>query len=139
MDPIRRGLFTPGQPPLVGISSTFHLSFSETSRLARRLRRIDQDMKIVVGGAFANALASRAPLTDFEKPMRRPEIDFVLHAMNSETDLLSLIVSLREGYDLKDVRNLCFFDKKAQKQSFFLAASPVVWHPPKLDMVAPLG
>jgi anaerobic magnesium-protoporphyrin IX monomethyl ester cyclase len=43
------------RPPLVGISSTFYLSWKEVGHVAKRLRGLDPEMDIVLGGAYANA------------------------------------------------------------------------------------
>src|SRR3989338_10344897 len=40
--------------PLVGISSTFHLSYPGLQRIAKKLQTLDSAMEIAVGGAFVN-------------------------------------------------------------------------------------
>ena len=41
-------------PPLVGISTTFHLAWTELKRIVRKLRSFAPDMEIAAGGAFLN-------------------------------------------------------------------------------------
>src|SRR6185312_8443915 len=74
------------RPPLVGISSTFYLSWKEVGHVTKRLRAIDPDMEIVLGGAFANAETINGTPADFEQRMRRYGIRYALHAFNSEVD-----------------------------------------------------
>jgi anaerobic magnesium-protoporphyrin IX monomethyl ester cyclase len=65
------------RPPLVGISSTFYLSWKEVGRVAAQLRKLDQDMEIVPGGAFANAEFIGNKTEVFERPMRKYGIRYV--------------------------------------------------------------
>jgi hypothetical protein len=61
-------------PPLIGISTTFYLGYSEVSRIVKRLRSHDKNMKIVIGGAFANEQTINLKIEDFEiagKKMRK--------------------------------------------------------------------
>ncbi|OAN49176.1 hypothetical protein A6A04_03415 [Paramagnetospirillum marisnigri] len=118
------------KPPLVGISSTFYLTFKEVGKLAKRLRKLDPDMEIVLGGAFANGQVSGGGgVAGLEKPMRRYGIDYALHAFNSDRDLRDLLLVRKEGGDIGTVRNLCYFDK----DRFTATASE--WNTPLLDEV----
>ncbi|MDO8607477.1 MAG: radical SAM protein [Phaeospirillum sp.] len=120
-------------PPLVGISSTFYLGFKEVGRVARRLRAFDTDMEIVLGGAFTNSRALSGGAESLERPMRKYGIDYVLHAFNSDTDLLALMLARKGGADLDQVANLCRFDGGFAKGRFTASASR--WNPPMLDEV----
>ncbi len=117
------------RPPLVGISSTFYLGVKEVGRIARRLRAVDPDMEIVLGGAFANGHATGKGVEAFEKPMRRYGIDYVLHAFNSDRDLRDLLLARKAGRDLDEVRNLC----RLEDGRFTASASQ--WNTPLLDEV----
>jgi len=130
-------------PPLVGISSTFYLSFKEIGRLTRKLLDFDPEMEIALGGAFANGHATGGSPLDFEKPMRRYGIKYALHAFNSELDLRDLILARKGGRSPDTVRNLCYLDgKKAKTASFettqvdwnkpVLKDAPSLWH--ELDL-----
>src|SRR3546814_275676 len=59
------------RPPLVGLSSTFYLSWKEVAGVVKRLRALDPDMDIVLGGAFANAETIHASPAAFEPRMRK--------------------------------------------------------------------
>jgi anaerobic magnesium-protoporphyrin IX monomethyl ester cyclase len=95
------------RPPLVGISSTFYLSWKEVGRVAAQLRELDPDMEIVLGGAFANAEFIGNKTEVFERPMRKYGIRYVLHAFNSEADLRDMLAVRRSNGDLDSVLNLC--------------------------------
>jgi anaerobic magnesium-protoporphyrin IX monomethyl ester cyclase len=117
-------------PPLVGISSTFYLSWTQIKPVARRLRDLDADMDIVLGGAFSNAASTHDGNDAFEKMMRRMEIKYVLHAFNSEEDLRDLILTLKSGGDIDTVKNLCYLDGRGESATFHV--TPTLWNQPVL-------
>src|ERR1700722_3186520 len=119
-----------GRPPLVGISSTFYLSWKEVGRVAKRLRGLDPDMDIVLGGAFANSQLVGKDVGQFEKPLRKYGIRYVLHAFNSECDLRDLILSRKRGASVGATPNLGYFDGRPAKGSF--ESTNVAWHDPLL-------
>ena len=112
-------------PPLVGLSTTFHLAYSEIKRVAKKLREFTPDMEIVLGGAFVNAEASNRGPQAFEKPMRKYKIDYILHAFNSENNLRDLIAFRKGQLDLARVKNLAYIDN-SDFESGHLAAR--LWH-----------
>ncbi|RJP16091.1 MAG: radical SAM protein [Candidatus Abyssobacteria bacterium SURF_5] len=118
-------------PPLVGISSTFHLSFSELKRIIGHLRKVDPEMEIVVGGAFANAVVQNAPVERFEKPMRRFGIDYILHGFNSETDLRDLLMKRGNG-GLQDISNMAYLERRNSGDAIFQTTKSQ-WHPAVLN------
>jgi anaerobic magnesium-protoporphyrin IX monomethyl ester cyclase len=121
------------EPPLVGISSTFYLSWKEVGRLAKRLRGVDPDMELVLGGAFANSVTvSGGSPADFEVPMKKYGIRHVLHAFNSEPDLRDLILARKERRAPDAVRNLATLGKD---KSFVMTASQ--WNTPLLEEIPP--
>ncbi|BAM91495.1 Fe-S oxidoreductase [Bradyrhizobium oligotrophicum S58] len=111
----------------VGISSTFFLSFKEIGRICKRLKKLDPDMEIIVGGAFANSYIINGSPADLAEPMRKYGIKHMLHAFNSEFDLRDLLVARRKGEGFDQVKNLCSY----QGGSF--TAGPVQWNTPLLD------
>lgn len=118
-------------PPLVGISSTFYLSWKEVGKIAKRLRGLDPDMEIVLGGAFANSITvSGGNPKDFETPMKKYGIRHVLHAFNSEPDLRELLLARKTGKPLDQVNNLCTM---GTDKSFAMTQSK--WNTPLLDEV----
>ena len=96
------------EPPLVGISSTFYLGYPEIKRITKRLRQYDPKVKIVVGGAFSNEQTINGEIIDFERPMRKYEIDYILHAFNSDTDFPALIEASQTNNDFSKVPNLAY-------------------------------
>jgi p-methyltransferase len=118
------------RPPLVGISSTFYLSWKEVGRVAAQLRTIDPDMDIVLGGAFANSEMIGSEVGRIERPMRKYGIRYVLHAFNSEADLRDMLLARRNGGDLGVVRNLCRIDGRLTGGRF--DATEIVWNDPVL-------
>ena len=120
------------RPPLVGVSSTFYLSWKEVGNVARRLRAIDPDMDIVLGGAFANAETIHADPQGFEVRMRRYGIRYVLHAFNSEPDLRDLLMARRPGADLAGVRNLARIDGSLGGGAFEVGTKQ--WNTPLLSL-----
>lgn len=105
------------EPPLVAISTTFHLGYSEIRRLTKRLRAFDPKMQIVVGGAFTNEQTINGTIPGFEKPMRKFGIRYVLHGFNSESDLVSLCQALRTKSSLGRVPNLAWIDESDKFRS----------------------
>jgi anaerobic magnesium-protoporphyrin IX monomethyl ester cyclase len=121
------------RPPLVGISSTFYLSWKEVGNVAKRLRAVDPDMDIVLGGAFANAETIHASPKDFAARMRRLGIRYVLHAFNSEPDLRDLLLARRGASGgFAAVRNLAWIEGNLRDGNF--DAGTQHWHKPLLSL-----
>jgi anaerobic magnesium-protoporphyrin IX monomethyl ester cyclase len=118
------------RPPLVGISSTFYLSWKEVGRVAGQLLKLDPDMEIVLGGAFANAEFIGNKTEVFERPMRKYGIRYVLHAFNSEADLRDMLTVRRANGDLDSVLNLCRVEGSFKSGRF--EATKDKWHEPLL-------
>ncbi len=123
------------RPPLVGLSSTFYLSWKEVGRVTKTLRRHDPDMDIVVGGAFANTQASEDQLHGPEKPMRKHGIRYFVHSFNSEPDLRDLTLAHRDRGSLDQVKNLCHISGRLADGPY--SANETQWHDPILDEVPP--
>ena len=123
------------EPPLVGLSSTFYLSWKEIGRVAKLLRSHDQNMDIVLGGAFVNSQIGDAHQTSFEKPMRKHGIRYVIHSFNSEADLKDLVLARKAGHSPSGVKNLCYISGKVSGGEY--VANPAVWHDPLLTEVTP--
>lgn len=117
-------------PPLVGISTTFHLGYAELKRLTKALRAHDPHMRIVMGGAFTNEQTINGTVEGFEAPMRKLGIDYALHAFNSDADFPGLLRALGKptGSSLSAVANLAWLDGDRQ-----FRRSNGLWHNPTLD------
>ena len=119
-------------PPLVGISTTFCLSYAPLQRVVEKLRRLDSDMEIVLGGAFAHEQATNTKTAAFERPMTKHKIDYVLHAFNSEADLRDLVLSRKVGGIVSGVHNLAYRTGEGRFRT-----NPCRWNDPVLDEVSP--
>lgn len=115
------------RPPLVGLSSTFYLSYNEIKRLTRLLRSHDDRMEIVLGGAFANEQEINHGVEGFATPMRKLGIDYTIHSFNSEVDLARLCLARKSRSSLDDVPNLAY------RQNGTFHATPKIWNDPVLD------
>jgi anaerobic magnesium-protoporphyrin IX monomethyl ester cyclase len=120
------------RPPLVGISSTFYLSWKQVGAIAKRLRALDPDMDLVVGGAFANAETIHQSEDQFERRMRNYGIRYVLHAFNSERDLRDLVLAWRAGKGMEDVTNLASIEGDLRTGAF--STGMKIWHKPLLSL-----
>lgn len=85
------------EPPLIGLSTTFFLSYAPIKRVVKQIRARFPDAEIVLGGAFVNEQFVNGPLDAFEKPMRNCGINYILYAFNSEEDLRDLILARKSG------------------------------------------
>jgi p-methyltransferase len=115
-------------PPLVGISVTFYLGYSEVQRITKRLKAHDPKMKIVLGGAFANEQTINSTIEDFEKPMRKYGIDYVLHSFNSDSEFPLLLKAHKAGTGHLQVSNLAYFNNIGE-----FRATPKLWRNPTLN------
>lgn len=115
-------------PPLVGISTTFYLGYSEVKRLTERLRAHDSKMKIVMGGAYSNEQTINSTIEGFEVPMRKYGVDYVLHAFNSDEDFPALLKAHQRGEGFLQVSNLAYFNRAGE-----FRATPKVWRDPTLN------
>ncbi len=120
------------RPPLVGVSTTFHLTWKEVAATVKKLRALDADMDIVVGGAFANAQTIHDPVAAYEPRMRKYGIRYVLHAFNSEPDLRDLLLARKAGRGLDGVRNLARIDGSLKTGAFH--AGTAAWNHPLLSL-----
>ena len=114
--------------PLVGISSTFHLSYPGLQRIAKKLQTLDSAMEIAVGGAFVNEQMINGEIKDFEQVMRKYKLNYILYAFNSEKDLKDLILVKKDNADIEKVNNLAYLGAEG---GFHLTSS--VWNEPPLD------
>jgi p-methyltransferase len=115
-------------PPLVGISTTFYLGYSEVKRLTNKLRKLDPDMKIALGGAFANEQTINSTVEQFQSPMRKFGVNYVLHAFNSDEDFPALLRAHQRGTGFPQVSNLAYFNPVGE-----FCITPKVWNSPTLN------
>ena len=98
------------EKPIIAISTTFILSWSEIVRIIKKIRSKLNNIKIILGGAFINSQFLNSGFEVFEKPMRKHGIDFVLHSFNSEFDLLQLVKNYKSN-DFSKVNNLIYINE----------------------------
>ncbi len=112
--------------PLIGLSTTFFLSFVEIKRIVRKIYSRYPDAEIVLGGAFINEQFLNGSPDQFEKPMRKYGIKYILYAFNSEEDLKNLILA-RRSRDFQKVQNLVYIEGNDYKAGHF-RQSDTKWH-----------
>ncbi|MDD5422651.1 MAG: radical SAM protein [Candidatus Omnitrophota bacterium] len=120
------------RPPIVGISTTFHLSYMEAKRIAGEIRKEYPDAVIALGGAFVNEQSINGELRDMEKPMRKYGINYILHAFNSEADLRDLVLASRKGALPGSVNNLAYLGGGDLKSCAF-GTTGTKWNDPVLE------
>lgn len=96
--------------PLICISTTFMLNWSQVARVVCKIRRAIKNVKIALGGAFVNDQYINHGVNTFESPMAKYGIDYIVHSFNAEKDLLDLIRCCKLD-QLEMVNNLVYFDK----------------------------
>ena len=79
--------------PLVGISTTFHLDYSEINRIISLIKKNYPKSKILLGGAFVNEQADTIGTEGLIQYMNKYEIDFIVHSFNSEHDIKTLLTN----------------------------------------------
>jgi p-methyltransferase len=123
--------------PLVGLSTTFHLNFSEVSRVTRRLRADYPDISIILGGAFVHSLVQMNDTAELANAMTKYHVDFALHSFNPEVDLKELLLWHRRGDGkIESINNLAFRSKNAGGGVSFTQA---IWNPPLLGLADATG
>ena len=119
------------RPPLVGISSTFYLTWKEVKRVSQRLRTLDPDMDIVLGGAFTNSTFLADGVANFESKMRKYGIRYLQYAFHSEADLRDLLRARKANTGIDTVHNTVAIDGRLASGTFFATAEH--WNKPVLD------
>lgn len=117
---------------LIGISTTFYLSFTSVRRITKKIRERYPDAEIVIGGAFANEQAINGKLEDFETHLRKNGINYCLYSFNSEKDLKDLINSRRGMLDIQQVKNLAYIEKGDFTNGPFRMTESI-WHDHALE------
>jgi anaerobic magnesium-protoporphyrin IX monomethyl ester cyclase len=126
------------RPPVVGISTTFHLNFTEIKRIACRLKEAYPDISIALGGAFVNVMFDGGELQALVNAMKEYGIDYAVHSFNSEVDFKNLLVERKKGkQNLGSLPNIIELNSSA-KNGFVegprkwndpvLGESPATWH-----------
>ena len=119
---------------MIGISTTFHLSFSETRRMSKKIRSIFPDASILLGGAFINERYINGAFDELESAMRNNNIKYLIHSFNSETDLKKLIESIKDSEDISKVNNLFYFESNEYKKNK-LHKTQEIWNPAVLSPI----
>ncbi len=92
--------------PLVGISSTFHLSYTGLYNISAKLFSVDNNIELIVGGAFVNGEMSSGDEGRLKSFISKSGVKYILHSFNSEKDLMELISARKNASDLSKVNNL---------------------------------
>lgn len=97
------------EPPLVGLSATYHLSWGSLRHVVETLRTVDPNMRIISGGAFYRAMILNGDHpAQWEPYMRQLQLEAVFYAMNSEGDL-GQYLSSENCRGLEQIPNLAWF------------------------------
>ena len=123
--------------PLVGISTTFHLNYSEIARICKCLKGEYPEISIVLGGAFTNDRIQAEDTDSLTKAMKKYGIDFALHGFNSEIDLKELRLWRRwaTGEVSECVKNLAYLLPSGNGRPVHLTKTS--WNPPVTDQSPP--
>ena len=96
--------------PLIGISTTFLLTWTVIGKLIEQIRENVDNPTFIIGGAFINdQVAINGGVAHLEKPLRKFGISYAIHSYNSEYDLYNLVSNI-ESKDFSKVNNLVFFE-----------------------------
>lgn len=116
-------------PPIIGISTTFALQWSEIDRITKKIRKETPEAIIVLGGAFVNDRFLVYGTDDLENNIKAVEANYILYGFNSEMDLLMLLKAFKNNDgDFSQVNNLAFLD---ENNSF--RTTKTVWNNPTMD------
>lgn len=119
------------EQPIVGISTTFSLQWSEIGRMVSRVRTLAHRSRIILGGAFVHNAYLAHGTAFFHKPMRKYGIDFVLFGKNAERELDELFETLRgHGPALSAIPNLLYRTDGEIYQTERMANDSLLSNPP---------
>jgi anaerobic magnesium-protoporphyrin IX monomethyl ester cyclase len=131
--------------PIVGLSTTFHLNFTEIKRLTDRLKEAYPDMSIVLGGAFVNVMVDSGETQALVKAMKKYGIDYAVHSFNSEVDFKNMILERQKGKkSFGSLPNVIEVDYSAKDGYIegpqkwnepILGESPANWHTLKMPFL----
>jgi len=97
--------------PIVGISTTYILSWSEIVRMVRKIRSWNCDAIIVLGGAFVQDLYKLYGIDKLRGHLESNNIDYTFFGDRSEKDLSLLFEYLsNNGNDISVIDNLIYLD-----------------------------
>jgi len=100
--------------PVVGISTTFILNWSEIGRIIKKIRSFSEKAKIVLGGSFISSNFMINGVEFFTKAVKKYNIDCILTSPYSEQDLPSLFRALNDDIHYDEVPNLIYVGSQGQ-------------------------
>jgi len=120
--------------PIVGISTTFYLNYSEIVRLAKKMNDAFPGISICLGGAFVNGEMYHDDPKALIQAMRKHKIDFTVHSFNSENDLRDLVLANKNGRQFSEkVNNLIY--RSGDNGSTEFEVTQKVWNKPILEEI----
>lgn len=117
--------------PIICISTTFILNWSETGRICKKIRSSIPNAILILGGPFINDQMISYGTEIFKEHMSKNKISYALFGYHSETDLHDLILSIKGSKDVKDVNNLAYFNDSGQ-----YCVTESKWYPPEVNSLA---
>ncbi len=119
--------------PVVAISTTFHLNYSEITRIVKQLRAKHPGILIVLGGAFINGEMAADDPKALIKVMTKLGIDYAVYSFNSEADLKDLLIAHKNKRPLDTVRNLIYRESSDGAIAFKITEK--CWNAPLISEV----
>ncbi|MBF0465911.1 MAG: radical SAM protein [Nitrospirae bacterium] len=115
--------------PIVGISTTFILQWTEIARIADKISKDLPGAILILGGAFVCDQYVLKGSGHFEKPMRKYNIQYIIHSFNSEKDLLNLVKNIiSKNKNFSHINNLAYIDNHGEFRT-----TDVVWNDPEIQ------
>ena len=123
-------------PPLVGLSTTFYLSYSPIKRIVKKMRKTFPDLEIVLGGALVSSQTKLEQVNILKTIIKKNNINYTLTGFNSEEDLKQLLLSRNTQHPpLSEVPNLIYSTNNGSDLDIVQTES--IWHQPNLTHAQP--
>jgi anaerobic magnesium-protoporphyrin IX monomethyl ester cyclase len=120
------------KPPLVGLSTTFHLNYSEIKRIIEKIRRPFPNLETVLGGGFLSTQTTFEHINDLKNVICKNNITYTLTAFNPEEDIKQLLLDRKaQRSTISEIPNLIYFIKKGDTAS--IIQTETIWHDPFLQ------
>ena len=104
--------------PVVGISTTFILTWNEIGRILKKIKVNVPNATFVLGGPFIQDNYTLSGVEFFKKPLKKFGIDYAFLGKDSEKEIVELFKFLnKEIDDISKVNNLLYLDDNQDVQA----------------------